>query len=419
MPQLLERNSASLSLESRLHCQYDNACVVVPASVGGEAMGVTVYISCVLHVFSFFGSLGCFDCLGWRFRMILEEYTQPRLESHIQRVKELLDTGFCMPLKVEISPSSFCNQKCWYCYTRGSEGKYKFNLRKDFFREIFDDMVRLNIPCALVQGRGEPLCNPDTVDAICEAKERGVQSIYLTTNGVLLTKEGIDKLCRSLTRMDVMRISVFESIPEIYAETHCVDVKQWHRLHENLCYLANKTRAFTLIATVYPFPNNALKIKDTVRMLKALRFDVASISYAQKAYYNQADIWTNITNDVLADINAAVELSDDSFLALHNSYWQRAGNEQVAKSCDALPLVCHITEKGEVQPCVRHLADMSYGFLWENDLETILRSDKARQIRRQITGHGPDGSNCHTCVHARLSNKIWALKHPSRFRNFV
>ena len=99
--------------------------------------------------------------------------------------------------KVEVQPTSICNNRCGYCVGAGLFPKRTASLSKEALSSIAREVSRSNVRLVVVSGMlGEPLLNPNTTDFIRKLKDGPSlkQHIGLYTNGTQLTSEAREAL---------------------------------------------------------------------------------------------------------------------------------------------------------------------------------------------------------------------------------
>jgi MoaA/NifB/PqqE/SkfB family radical SAM enzyme len=97
---------------------------------------------------------------------------------------------------ITIMPNNICNANCVFCaYQYNEEPKDTMTL--ELFRRALDSAMDLGHVGTLVLTpvAGEPLADRHLFEKIAYAKQRGVQSVYFTTNGILLRKGDNYKRC--------------------------------------------------------------------------------------------------------------------------------------------------------------------------------------------------------------------------------
>lgn len=96
------------------------------------------------------------------------------------------------PVTIQLEPTSNCNLKCEMC-VREKIGVPIGTMSFTNFEKILsqlDSLFKIHL-----SGQGEPFLNPDLFKMINHANKKGI-FISISTNGTLLTKEVIDKICK-------------------------------------------------------------------------------------------------------------------------------------------------------------------------------------------------------------------------------
>ena len=109
---------------------------------------------------------------------------------------------------MRISLTNNCNLRCGYCMPKKQISDIHFFPKKQVLKCV-ESAVSLGITHFRLTG-GEPLCYPGIEELICKIKQiKGVDSVHLTTNGVLLKEKaaqlkqaGIDSINVSLDTLD-------------------------------------------------------------------------------------------------------------------------------------------------------------------------------------------------------------------------
>ncbi len=142
------------------------------------------------------------------------------------------------PYNIMIETSSFCNAKCVYCaHSSKNHGVFEGNMTMDLFKKIIDEIKKFPHKPKLVEMYmfGEPLCNPKFEEMLSLAsKEQIAERLNFTTNGLLFTKERIDKILS--TDIDTIRISLQGLNAEMYKKMCGVTVN-FDKFIGNLTYL--------------------------------------------------------------------------------------------------------------------------------------------------------------------------------------
>jgi radical SAM protein with 4Fe4S-binding SPASM domain len=120
-----------------------------------------------------------------------------------------------LPFSISIEPTTACNLHCPECPSGlRSFSRPTGNLRADFFRRTVDDLQR-DLFFLIFYFQGEPYINPDFLDMVRYASERGIYTIT-STNGHFLSEENARKTVES--GLDRLIISVDGSTQEVYEQ---------------------------------------------------------------------------------------------------------------------------------------------------------------------------------------------------------
>jgi len=117
------------------------------------------------------------------------------------------------PMTVSIEPTTACNLRCPECpsglrsFTRETG-----NLKKDFFTKAIDELYK-DLIYLIFYFQGEPYINPDFLDMVAYANQKGIYTIT-STNGHFLNDENARKTIES--GLDRMIISVDGTTQEVY-----------------------------------------------------------------------------------------------------------------------------------------------------------------------------------------------------------
>lgn len=120
------------------------------------------------------------------------------------------------PTHIEIEASSACQMRCPMCKTtemNNSGIDFIGNMDIELYKKIIDECVGEPLYSIKLSWRGEPLLNPNIVDMVAYAKQRGVKDVAFLTNGERLNPEITEKLVYA--GLDWMSIS-FDGMGEVY-----------------------------------------------------------------------------------------------------------------------------------------------------------------------------------------------------------
>lgn len=120
------------------------------------------------------------------------------------------------PPMVQVSIANLCNMSCGYCphddwsHHEGFQPRF---MSRDLYTRIVDQMSARKSTLRLI-ARGEPLLHPDIVWMVKRAKQAGVETVNLITNGKRLD----DHMARDLLEggLDLLEVSLNASTKKAY-----------------------------------------------------------------------------------------------------------------------------------------------------------------------------------------------------------
>ncbi|MEM6726818.1 MAG: radical SAM protein, partial [Bacteroidota bacterium] len=106
-----------------------------------------------------------------------------------------------MPFTISFEPTTACNLRCPECPSGlRSFSRNTGNLKKDFFRQTIDQQYR-DLMYLIFYFQGEPYINPNFLDMVKYASDRGIYTIT-STNGHFLNDKNARRTIESgLDRM--------------------------------------------------------------------------------------------------------------------------------------------------------------------------------------------------------------------------
>lgn len=118
-----------------------------------------------------------------------------------------------MPMTVSIEPTTACNLRCPECPSGlRSFSRDTGNLKKNFFRKSIDELYK-DLLYLIFYFQGEPYINPDFLDMVKYAHDKGIYTIT-STNGHFLNDTNARKTIES--GLDRMIISVDGTTQDVY-----------------------------------------------------------------------------------------------------------------------------------------------------------------------------------------------------------
>ncbi|MFX1378478.1 MAG: radical SAM protein [Promethearchaeota archaeon] len=173
---------------------------------------------------------------------------------------------------IEIKPLTLCNLKCKYCFVSAGDYNTNFVVDPDYLinkiREIVNAKGYYNIEIHFAP-YGEILLYPEIFNLIKEIwKIKGIETISLQTNGLLLT----ENIIKRLEEVKVTRINI--SLNSLNSEkvNYLCNSKNYdlNNLLKNISRLLNTTINVLLAPVWFPGENDN-DIEDIIKLVKDLR----------------------------------------------------------------------------------------------------------------------------------------------------
>lgn len=297
-----------------------------------------------------------------------------------------------VPFSISIEPTTACNLRCPECpsglraFTRPTG-----NLRSDFFRRSIDDLYR-DLAFLIFYFQGEPYINPDFLDMVQYASQRGIYTIT-STNGHFLSEENARKTIES--GLDRLIISVDGTTQEVYEQYRksgklevvlqgAKNVVKWKK------QLQSKTPHIIFqFLVVRP---NEHQIPEIYRLAKEIGIDEVKLKTAQIYDYEQG----NPLIPTLDQYSRYRKQADGTY---------RIKN-QLLNHCWKLWHSCVITWDGVVVPCCFDKdAQYRLGNLQEQSLRQVWQEDAYRDFRQKLM-QGRDQIDI--CTNCTEGCKVWA-----------
>ena len=320
----------------------------------------------------------------WNMVKVLSSYYLSRL------LQKPIQWG--VPFSISIEPTTACNLRCPEC----PSGLRAFsrptgNLRSDFFRKTIDDLHR-DLSFLIFYFQGEPYINPDFLDMVQYASQRGIYTIT-STNGHFLNEENARKTIES--GLDRLIISVDGSTQEVYEQYRksgklevvlqgARNVVKWKK--------ELKSKTPHLIFQFLVVRPNEHQIPEIYKLAEEIGIDEVKLKTAQIYDYVQGN--PLIPNQ---DQYSRYRRQSDGSYRIKN---------QLLNHCWKLWHACVITWDGVVVPCCFD-KDAKYrmGNLQEQSLREVWQQQPYREFRQQLV-KGRDKIDI--CTNCTEGCKIWA-----------
>ncbi|WP_353482361.1 radical SAM/SPASM domain-containing protein [Haliscomenobacter sp.] len=297
-----------------------------------------------------------------------------------------------VPFTISIEPTTACNLRCPECPSGlRSFSRPTGNLRADFFRRTIDDLYR-DLYFLIFYFQGEPYINPEFLDMVKYASQKGIYTIT-STNGHFLSDENARRTIES--GLDRLIISVDGSTQEVYEQYRksgnldlvlqgARNVVKWKK------QLGSKTPH--LIFQFLVVRPNEHQIPEIYRLAKEIGIDEVKLKTAQIYDYSQG--------------NPLIPVQDQ-----YSRYRKQADGSYRIKNkllnhCWKLWHACVITWDGMVVPCCFDKdAQYRMGNLQDQSLRKVWQQKPYQEFRKNILKGRDQIDICTNCTEGC---KVWA-----------
>jgi len=335
--------------------------------------------------------------------------------DNLSKTRERKETLDYLPSIVQIGVDSPCNIKCCFCIS--NQGEYKNNIDPTYTEkpELGFDINKIAnyleyIDCLYLTGRGDPLLSK-TFWQVIENKWN-VKGIFFNTNGILLTKDNIDKILQFNGNIS-MGISLNAAKKETYSRITGLD--KFDKVITNTKNLKNISekigKKINVDLTMVTIKENLEDMVPFCDIAKQIGVDKVTIQIAEFAYdYNygwfsvkEQDIRRN--NDLLEQFRYNMKIVEKKCEELGlNSHSKDASNESWTKCCKDMFDFLGIGYGGNSFSCCH--VSIPTGNL--NNYKTFwdLWNNKKRQEMRKllIDGDFPEECKSQSCPYWRVKN---------------
>ncbi len=350
--------------------------------------------------------------------------SMPGLFHHLDELRKWRDYEKVAPLYVEISPTSRCNHKCFFCYV-DNLNRPNYEIPGDRLIKLFKEMAEAGVKSCEVQGTGEPFMNDALPEAILKGKSAGMD-ICVVTNGTLLSKDVINKILPSIS---FLRISSLEADLKLYSRTHGCPESHYtlsmNAIKEAVSVKQRKRLDTVIVCTFTAFDYNVHGMKKTAEILRDIGIDIFTIKPAlninpnhhwkqglhRRFVHEFQDVCSMSTKDF------KVNVRDDFF-----EFYEFP--EQVQRSyetCYGCELEIHIDANCRAYPCISHWGNERYCFgdLSSQSFDRFWYSDnRKKQMNKFFTE--VNAKKCTVrCKQHGINSYLSAMRHPPLHVNVI
>ncbi len=296
-----------------------------------------------------------------------------------------------LPITISVEPTTACNLRCPECpsglrqFTRRTG-----NLKPDFFRSIIEELGD-RLTYLIFYFQGEPYINPDFLDMVTHASDRGLYTIT-STNGHFLNDENARRTVTS--GLDRLIISVDGTTQEVYEQYRkegklevvlqgARNVVKWKR--------SLKSKTPHLIFQCLVVRPNEHQLEDLRELAKEIGVDQVLLKTAQVYDYE----YGNSLIPTQEKYARYARQPDGTYRIKH----------RLLNHCWKLWHACVITWDGLVVPCCFDKdAEHRLGNLRERSFRAIWQGPAYQSFRRQLL-QGRDQIDI--CTNCTEGCKVW------------
>src|SRR3990167_2825275 len=118
----------------------------------------------------------------------VRQFSSDKILKHLDKIHDWLSGKNPSPITVELDMTNICNHRCPECVSSYFQNIDKSFLSQSIVLRIIKELSDAGVRGLIFTGGGEPLCNPQTVNAVKYAHKQGLD-IGFITNGSLLNEE--------------------------------------------------------------------------------------------------------------------------------------------------------------------------------------------------------------------------------------
>lgn len=175
-------------------------------------------------------------------------YAKNNEDDLIRLLSVICEHAFLGPKIMVIDPHHRCNTNCTHCWVHTPSITHPKEFLDmvfplDRFKRLIDDAAKMRLKTIVLQGDGEPLLHPNSIEMLKYAKSKGVEARFFT-NGILLTEEISKKIID--IGVDEIYCSFPAGTPETYKIINPIQKPEtYHKVVKNLKRLSEmKKRAW-------------------------------------------------------------------------------------------------------------------------------------------------------------------------------
>ncbi len=331
-----------------------------------------------------------------------------KIFNHLDRVKELMETGETLPVVMEIDPTNNCIHKCPNCYLSGNRFTNS-SLSFDFIKKAIDQTAPF-LKAVVFTGGGEPLCNPETPKAIKYAFSKKL-SVALITNGGLLDKEKAEIIVNCC---EWVRVSIDAYDENDYAKIHGMDKEHLQKVWHNVGLLVEAKKKYYKKCTIgVAYLVNSQNRKNMLKFAEKAK--KVGVDYCQFRPFHYSKF------NFLDSLSEVKKIESDKFKIIA-SMQRIVKDEGDFNVCLGDYFRTVLAADGYLYPCcfTRGHKEFRLGNLAKNDFVSIWKSIRKKRVFKNKL-KTPNAPFLHLCKMDYLNKLLWTIYQSKnlKHKNFV
>lgn len=348
--------------------------------------------------------------------MNLKQFNPMKILNHLDLAKAIVEGKTPYPISFEIDPSNLCNHKCIWCMYDDFMKDEGNIIPKKIFYSIINEIINLGAKSITFTGGGEPLTNPETIEAIPYIKQKGV-SVALVTNGGFLDRGK----CRIIVEnCSYVRISIDAGCERTHSSLHKpknVNCDNFSEIIGNIALIVEWKKKLNKDITIgvgfLVHPKNTQEIFALVSKMKEI-----GINYVQiRPVCNlTSEDRTLIVAESRKQIEHSLKLISEDFhvFPILHRFDEILSTQRPYDTCYGHSLVGIICADCNVYLCCQLKGNKRYilGNLHESSFEEIWNSQKRMNII-----HNLDINKCPPCRYNKYNEILDYLADKNRLHS--
>lgn len=278
------------------------------------------------------------------------------------------------PVDVLLELSSYCNQKCKYCYHAGDSLPFNRNhMSFNTAKAIIDSAASIGVHSMKFNWRGEATLNPSFSEIITYAwyKSKGMTLMdRITNSNFLFPEKDRKKILKSLCLQTKVKVSFDSFIPEVFAAQRGS--------------VEDHAKIFNNINSFYHHPNRT----DTKLVIQAVR---TKLNADEDIEGRVKSIWP--------DAEVSIRDMVDGRVDNDNNLSTKKRDKSSRKPCLQAFARIIFNHRGSAYPCCPDIESKLYlGNIHEQSIPEIWNSAQYKTLRKNLQlGSQFDFDPCRTC----------------------